>query len=197
VPPIIGVLGALVVSPRTAFRIIEAEKRSVAQSLFLVLLVAASLSCSFTALIESFVLAIPFIRSLWWPAAVVVVASGIVAILLDWLIISLLSHIFARLLGGGGSLEGTMRALGFSSAIFFFVPLLMLTIQLLAPSPILIGVPVFFAAIVVGAVWWLIVAGIGLSEAHEFSGARGLLSVVLAFLVILVVVFAFPVLVGG
>ena len=183
-------IGGIVLSPRETYSIMIHERRGLLEPLLLVVLFSAALGgLSGVALLGS-ALGMLGMQMLGPPiyslAVYAFIGLGAVAGVVTWLIWGLLTYVFAKLLDGAGTIGDTLTVLGYSWVVYF--PLLVLLLACLA-SPLAVGVLTAMIALVI-FIWQVAVAAMGLSEAHGFSVARGVASVLLPLVVTLVICFA-------
>ncbi len=185
-------LGGLITSPRQTFRIIFAEKRGLlpAVVVFLVMVTVQSLVtvsnfiARFLGLTESFLGG--FGGSLSAFIGLLGVAGMIIVGTIFWLILGLLTHAFARFLGGKADIEKALIVLGYAKVSFFIYVILAFAAIF---TSFLVSLGLLIVGYLISVVLWVIVASTGVSEAYGISMGRGLASVILPFIVLATIPF--------
>ncbi len=183
-------VGGIILSPKETYSIVIHEKRGPLEPLLLVVLFSAALGGLAGVVLLGSALSIAGMQMLGFPVysftVYAFIGIGAVAGAIAWIIWGLLTYVFAKLLGGAGTIGDTLTVLGYSWVVYF--PLLILLLACLA-APLTVGILTAMIALVI-FIWQIAVAAMGLSEAHGFSVARGVASVLLPLVVILVICFA-------
>jgi hypothetical protein len=192
-------LGGLVLHPKTYISLIYHERRSFIEGLFTVVLsetflgiIAASILYKILVQVVSMFKGVVGFGSIFAFLSVqVLVPIFIVQGLLAWFIWAGMTHIFAKLLGGGGEFEPLLVVYGYNWFTEFIVILPLLFFPL-APVASVLSALVFM---LLRLVWMIYLNFLGVREVHGLSSGRSLLSVLLLPLLILLVVASLPALV--
>ncbi len=177
-------IGGLLTSPRTTYKIIVAEKRSIGSAIVVLLLFSigcgAATAASMTWL-SWFLPRLPFVGDLFSAIMVYLILGFLVYDMVSWIIESALAHGFARMLGGRGTFTLTLIVYGYSwvGRLFYIIPALF---GLWWRSPIgmvgLLGV-----GVVLSTIAKVVLQVKGMEIVHELGLGRSLLAVVLALTV--------------
>ena len=177
------IIGGLVVHPREYARLLCFERRSLIESIFTVLffnamyylILSSSLFTLTTPLIKvtNSMIHIPIVSGLLGLATGFIVLIGVLFGVVIWLIWSLLSHLFAKLLGGTGDFESVLSLFGYNNFIIF----LMIIPLLLTPISHFIAFLAGLVMTIATFIWMLYLNTIAVCEVHGISGFRGFISV--------------------
>jgi len=181
-------IGGVLIDPRTLIAVSRVEKRGLGEPLIFVVMfslaIAASIPTPMVMLISMF---LPF--ELATAAYALSLALGLLAGLVLWLVDTALMYVISRLLGGSGSLSEVAAAVGYSYAATW--PIALCGLLSLATGW-LTEMFLLMVGAAVEIVWRWYVLSHALSEACAYSALRGLLTLVLARIVLL----ALPVALG-
>ena len=178
---IISRIGGLIVSPKETMKLLVHEGRGLSEAALVVLAFSLSYWASVVLALRHLVryVAGPLIELLAPIAgiarglAVLGVALGVALTMVAWVALSAASHLLIRALGGGGSFEDTMSVLGYSHACLA-IPLAPLAISPLTP---LVSLAAHLVLGLAAAVWFVYLAGVGLSESHGVGLGRAMAAV--------------------
>jgi len=181
-PSFIVKMGGFVTSPRAYFSIVVHERRDPLEPLAYVASFAlakwglrGALTAGLIGSLLSGFTAPPFaVSGLRWLGGVVAYGTmliGLLAELLTWAVWSVLAHAVSRALGGGGEFTHSLSALGYSWVADSAVVACLL-IAVASPAAFMLALLGSFISLA----WKVVVAGIGLSEAHGVSLSRGLVA---------------------
>lgn len=183
-------MGGFVTSPRVFFNVVIHERREPLEPLLYVALFAIAKwglsGVLITGLAESAMSSFgmtPFaaLSEASWLRSLLVygmILGGTVSELFAWFLWSLLAHAVAKVLKGGGGYMRSLNVLGYAWVADVAVVAALLFSTLFPPLLILC-----ITVLIVSSVWKVVIAGIGLSEAHGFSLSKGLVSAVLPWLI--------------
>lgn len=189
---ILADLGGLITSPRQTFKTIFAEKRGLLQPILLLLVMTTVLSLVTIAniVIRFMGFFSPFMRGFSGAIYVFIGLISVVGMIFGsivlWLILGLLTHVFAKILGGKGSIEKALVILGYAT-VSFFIYVVLGFVGLF--TNFLISIGLLTVGLLISAILWAIVASIGVSEAYGISLGKGFASVILPLLVISLIPF--------
>ncbi len=103
-----------------------------------------------------------------------------------WLILGLLTHVFAKIFGGKSDVEKAFIVLGYA-IVSFFIYVILGFIGLF--TNFLISIGLLVVGSLVSVILWIIIASVGVSEAYGISLGRGLASVILPLIVLSLIPF--------
>ena len=187
-------LGGILVSPKEAFRIIFAERRSVLSAFGILFLFSLSAGLGFASLVGRFIgdvasliPNVPFVGSI---TTLVIASLGVGLAILDvivWVVYSGFSAAIAKLMDGRGDFSRELIVIGYSLGVSKIAVILACFIGLFLPS--LVSFIAFTLGFIVYLILFIILASIGTGVAQEISFTKGFLCIIIPPL-ILILVFA-------
>jgi len=189
---ILADLGGLIVSPRQTFKIIFAEKRGLLQPALILLVMMtvlslvtiANVAIRFMGFVSPFMGGFGGVLSAF--LGLISVAGMVIGGAILWLILGLLTHVFAKVFGGKGDVEKAFIVLGYAT-VSFFIYVILGFIGLF--TNFLISIGLLTVGLLISVILWIIVASVGVSEAYGISLGRGLASVILPLIVLSLIPF--------
>ena len=185
---IISRIGGLIVSPKATVKLLVHEKRGLTESLFFVLIFGTvrwiTLALAIKHLFE-YLIGIAFfipIITTWFTSFTMVI--GVIIEIIIWALLSVAIYFLVKLMQGGGEFEDTMAIIGYAYVARFF------EILPLASSPLypITSLLLYVLFKVIGTIWFVYIASVGVSEVHGISFGKALLAVIVPLLALFLVI---------